>query len=97
MKNLYILDKISLTLIVLNIISAIGFVLQAKTISIAWFVAFLFYRLFVVRIYIVVGVVLNLISIVKKQKSLLINILMIILLVLQIPLYNNIFDYAMSF
>ena len=99
MKKLHILDKISLALIILNVISSISFFAPAGTVWSALLLGFIFYSLFLMWMSIPVGIVLNLISIAKKSKSIKsiwINILMLIIFVLNIPLYKYLFDCAMS-
>ena len=99
MKKLHILDKISLALIILNVISSISFFAPAGTVWSALLLGFIFYSFFLMWISIPVGIVLNLISVAKKSKSIKsiwINILMLIIFVLNIPLYKYLFDCAMS-
>ena len=99
MKKLHILDKISLALIILNVISAISFLMPAGTVWSALFLGFIFYSIFLMWLSIPVGIVLNLISIAKKTKSIefiWINILMLMIFILNIPLYKYLFDWAMS-
>ena len=99
MKKLHILDKISLTLIILNVISSISFFAPAGTVWSALLLGFVGYSFFFMWLSIPVGFVLNLISIAKKPKSIKyiwVNVLMIIIFVLNIPLYKYIFDWAMS-
>lgn len=99
MKKLHILDKISLALIILNVISAISFFTPAGTVWSTMFLGFMFYSIFLMWLSIPLGIVLNLISIVKKTKSIKfiwINVLMLMIFILNIPLYKYLFDWAMS-
>ena len=99
MKKLHILDKISLALIILNVISSISFFAPAGTVWSALLLGFIFYSFFLMWMSIPVGIVLNLISVAKKSKSIKsiwINIMMLIIFVLNIPLYKYLFDCAMS-
>jgi len=99
MKKLHILDKISLALIILNAISAISFFVPAGTVWSTLFLGFIFYSIFLMWLSIPVGIVLNLISIAKKTKSIKfiwINVLMLMIFILNILLYKYLFDCAMS-
>ena len=99
MKKLHIFDKMSLALIILNVISSISFVMPAGTVWSALFLGLIFYSIFLMWLSIPVGMVLNLISIAKKSKclkSIWINILMLMIFVLNIALYKYLFDCAMS-
>ena len=99
MKKLHMLDKISLVLIILNVISAISFLMPAGTVWSALFLGFIFYSIFLMWLSIPVGIVLNLICIAKKSKSIKfiwINVLMLMIFILNIPLYKYLFDWAMS-
>ena len=99
MKKLHIPDKISLALIILNVISVISFFMPAGTVWSALFLGFIFYSSFLMWLSIPMGIVLNLISIAKKTKSIKfiwINVLMLMIFILNIPLYKYLFDLAMS-
>ena len=68
MKKLHITDKISVVLIILNVISSVSFFVPAGTMWSAILYAFIFYSVFLMWLSIPVGVVLNIISIAKKSK-----------------------------
>ncbi len=99
MKNLNTMDKISLGLIILNVIGSISFFMPPGTIWSSMFLVFIFYSIFIMWLSIPVGIVLNVISIIKKSKCfklIWINILMLVLFALNIPMYKYLFDCAMS-
>ncbi len=99
MKQLHIMDKLSLAIIVLNVISVISFFMPTGTIWSSLLMGFIFYSIFVMWLSIPIGIILNVISIIKKTKSIKviwINLLMIVVFVLNIPLYKYLFDYASS-
>ena len=68
MKNLNTMDKISLCLIILNVIGSISFFMPPGTIWSSMFLVFIFYSIFIMWMSIPVGIVLNVISIIKKTK-----------------------------
>lgn len=99
MKKLHILDKISLVIIILNIISSICFAMPAGTILPTIFLVFIAYDVFLMWLSVLIGVVLNIISIFLKRKNLKnmwINILMLILFVLNMQLWMYFVACAIS-
>ena len=99
MKKLHAMDKLSLAIIVLNVISAISFFMPTGTIWSSLLIGFIFYSVFIMWLSIPIGIILNVISIIKKTKSIKviwINLLMIVVFLLNIPLYKYLFDYASS-
>lgn len=62
------IDKVSLVIIVLNIISSLCFFAPAGTLWSSLFLGFIFYSIFIMWLSIPIGIVLNIISVVKIKK-----------------------------